>query len=267
MTRLERVIARDRTVALVAVLALSGLAWLELWRQSQAMRATAMPEMPDMPGMTGMMAGHELDLPVLALMWSVMMVAMMLPSATPLVLLFAKIQRERRATGARATPVAVFMAGYLLVWTGWSLGVAVLQWYLQSWLPVSGALARSSWLGAGLVLLLAGLYQLTPLKTRCLIHCQSPLGFLLTQWREGRAGALVMGVRHGAYCVGCCWALMGLLFVGGVMNLLWVAVIAGYVLIEKSLRTGPWLSRAVGGALVGLGVAAVVVALATRAGG
>lgn len=185
-------------------------------------------------------------------MWSVMMVAMMLPSAAPMTMLFARIQRHRRAAGQAATPVILFVGGYVLVWTVWSVLAALLQWAFQSTLVMAHDLALESASLAGAFVIVAGLYQLTPLKTVCLRHCQSPLGFLATRWREGWTGALGMGTRHGAYCVGCCWALMGLLFVVGVMNLAWVAGLTGYVLLEKVV---PWLaaSRIVGVGLVAWG--------------
>jgi predicted metal-binding membrane protein len=187
-------------------------------------------------------------------MWTVMMAAMMLPSAAPMLLAFDRIQRHRRTSGQTAAPLAFFATGYLVVWTGWSLAAAGLQWGLQSTLLLSPHLALQSSLLAGGVLIAAGLYQWTRLKTACLVHCQSPLSFFLTRWREGGAGALAMGFRHGAYCVGCCWALMGLLFVVGVMNLVWVAGLSAYVLLEKAGVVGATISRVVGLALVGWGL-------------
>jgi len=181
-------------------------------------------------------------------MWLVMMIAMMLPSAAPMLLLFAGTQR-RTASGHSSTLVA-FAAGYLLVWGGFSVAAAALQALLQQRMLLSSDLAMTSaWLGAA-VLGLAGVYQLTPLKDACLLRCQSPLGFLLGRWRDGVRGALVMGVRHGAFCLGCCWALMALLFVGGVMNLAWVAALAVFVLAEKAVARGAWLSRVSGVALI-----------------
>jgi predicted metal-binding membrane protein len=152
--------------------------------------------------------------------------------------------------GGRSRTLVAFAAGYLLVWGGFSVAAAALQALLQQRMLLSSDLAMTSaWLGAG-VLALAGGYQLTPLKNACLLHCQSPLGFLLSRWRDGVRGSLVMGVRHGAFCLGCCWALMALLFVGGVMNLAWVAALAVFVLAEKALARGAWLSRVSGVALI-----------------
>jgi len=200
---------------------------------------------------------HLGDLGMAIVMWSVMMVAMMVPSAVPMTLIFARIQKHRRSIGQKATPVALFVAGYVVVWTAWSVGAAVLQWALQSLLVMNHELVLQSGSLAGVFLIVAGIYQLTPWKGRCLVHCQSPMGFFMTKWREGWAGALGMGIRHGAYCVGCCWALMGLLFVVGVMNVLWVAGLTAYVVLEKIV---PWIgaSRAVGAGLVAWGVVVLV---------
>jgi predicted metal-binding membrane protein len=187
------------------------------------------------------------------LMWAVMMVAMMLPSAAPVTMLFARLDRRRRADGGAGVPVALFVAGYLLVWTGWSVLAAALQWILRSTLLLSPHLALDEAALAGGVLITAGLYQLTPLKKSCLARCQSPIGFLVTHWRAGRKGALVMGLRHGAYCVGCCSALMAILFVVGAMNLVWVAALTGYVLLEKSVP-GLVPTRLVGVGLLGWGL-------------
>lgn len=239
---LRQFLERERAIVLGGVVSLTALAWLELWRLAgeMGMDAARPWQMPwSLP-----------DLGTAALMWGVMMTAMMLPSAAPMLLLFASVQRRRRAQGEGDTPTALFAGGYLLIWLACSLLAAGLQWALQALLLLSQQLATTSALLGAAFLLLAGLYQFTPWKDACLVQCQSPLAFLLTRWREGAWGALSMGLRHGAYCVGCCWALMGLLFVGGVMNLLWVAALAGFVLLEKAVARGPWLSRVAGLGLI-----------------
>lgn len=243
---LERLLERDRVIVLAGLVGLTALAWLEVWRRAGRMGMdVAMPwQMP----------WSVADLGAAALMWGVMMTAMMLPSAAPTLLLFASVRRRRHAQREAATPTGLFAAGYLLIWLAWSLLAAGLQGALQALLLLSPHLATTSaFLGAAF-LLLAGLYQFTPWKDACLVQCQSPLSFLLTRWREGHRGAVCMGLSHGAYCVGCCWALMGLLFVGGVMNLLWVAALAVFVLLEKAVARGPWLSRAAGLGLIGWAV-------------
>jgi predicted metal-binding membrane protein len=186
-------------------------------------------------------------------MWAVMMVAMMTPSAAPVVLLFAGTQRLRG--GERIPLIAVvFGAGYLLVWTAFSAAAAAAHWALHRAAMLSPAMSTSSaWLGGG-ILVAAGIYQLTPSKRACLTHCQSPLGFLMSHWRNGKTGALRMGIAHGTYCVGCCWALMCVLFVVGVMNLVWVAGLAIFVMVEKLEPTGAIVARVAGGAMIAAGV-------------
>jgi len=257
---IERILERDRLIVLGGVAGLAGLAWLDLWRRASG-SGMGMGAEAAMPSAT---PWGLAELGAAALMWAVMMAAMMLPSAAPMLLLFLSVQRKRRAQGGVMTPTSLVALGYLLVWLAWSLLAAGLQGMLQALLLLSTHLAtNSAFLGASFFLL-AGVYQFTPLKDTCLVQCQSPLGFFLTRWREGGWGALRMGLQHGAYCLGCCWALMGLLFVGGVMNLLWVAALAGFILIEKAVARGPWLSRLVGVGLTGWGLFLVTSALAGR---
>ena len=171
------------------------------------------------------------DLVVVWSMWAVMMAAMMLPSATPMVLAYARTVRSPRSSVHGSTPF--FVGGYVAVWTGFAMVATGLQSMLHQTALVDGMGASTSrWL-AGPVLLLAGTYQFTRLKHSMLGRCRTPLGFLLSEWRDGRGGAAVMGAHHGILCVGCCWALMGLLFVLGVMNLWWIALLATGVLVEK----------------------------------
>ncbi len=212
--------------------------------------------------MTGMeaMSGHLMpwtaaDLGFTVAMWAIMMVGMMLPAATPAILLFAAVNRKRRARDGAGVPTAVFVAGYLLVWGAFSVAAALAQWALHAAALLSPMLGITSPLVGGALLVTAGVYQLTPLKERCLAHCRSPLGFFMTEWRDGAAGALRMGLRHGAYCLGCCWILMGLLFVTGVMNLLWVAAIAAFVLVEKAAPAGHRIGRAASWAMIVAGLA------------
>jgi predicted metal-binding membrane protein len=240
-------IRRDRAVVLAGIGGLAALAWVYVAR----MAAVPGPEaMAGMLGMTGLQPGFAW----LAGMWMVMMVAMMVPSATPTILLFAAISRRRRQQGGPAVPVAVFTLGYLLVWALYATVAAAVQWELHRRALLSPAMASASPLLGGGLLVAAGLYQWMPVKGACLSHCRSPLGFFSAEWREGSLGALVMGMRHGSYCVGCCWLLMGLLFVAGVMNVLWVTVIAGFVLVEKLVPWGDRLGRVAGVVLVGWGL-------------
>ena len=186
------------------------------------------------------------------------MVAMMVPTVAPTVLLFAQLNRKRREQERPYVPAAVFLGGYLAVWTLFSLAIAVAQWALHSAALLSPMMkGQSAWFGGGL-LLTAGVFQFTPWKHACLRHCRSPLDSLLTGWREGRWGAFAMGWRNGAYCTGCCWVLMALLFVLGVMNVLWVAAITALVLVEKALPRGALIGRAAGGAMAAWGAWMVV---------
>jgi predicted metal-binding membrane protein len=210
---------------------------------------TMMAEM----GMTMDMSWTAADVFFTFAMWAVMMIGMMAGTAAPVLLLFAAARARRDARGVRPA-VLMFGLGYLTVWVGFSACAALAQWLLHQTAMLSPAMAASSPYLAGAILIVAGGYQLTPWKGACLTYCRSPLGFLMTSWREGRLGALQMGVRHGAYCLGCCWALMCVLFVVGVMNLVWVAALTGFVLLEKVGPAGTIVARVAGAAMVLAGI-------------
>ena len=167
-----------------------------------------------------------------------------------MILGFAGVNRTRRAQSLTYVPTGVFVLGYVAAWTGFSLLATLAQETLHSMALVSSMGVSTSGILGGSLLVATGIFQWTPWKNVCLRHCRSPLGFILTEWRDGTWGAFQMGLRHGAYCVGCCWLLMALLFVAGVMNLWWVAAIAGLVLVEKVTSAGPWIARAIGVALM-----------------
>ncbi len=194
----------------------------------------------------------------LFMMWAVMMVAMMLPSAAPVILLFSRIGASRAARGSRYASVAFFATGYLVAWWGFSAVAALLQWWLHSAAILSADMRTVSPIAGAGILIAAGVYQWLPVKQACLSHCRSPLGFLSTSWREGRLGAVVMGIVHGVFCVGCCWMLMALLFAAGVMNLAWVAALSLIVLLEKIAPAGPAIARVGGVVLIIIGLAIVV---------
>ena len=178
------------------------------------------------------------------------MVAMMLPSALPTILIFHRAARNDPQIHSPARRLIAFVAGYLLAWCGFSIGASLLQWGLAEAALLSPMMVSASpWLG-GAILIVAGVYQWTPLKYACLRHCRSPLAFLVEHWQPGIPRALHLGLRHGLNCVGCCWALMLLLFVGGVMSLLWIAGIAAFVLLEKLAPYGAQQGRLSGLALV-----------------
>jgi predicted metal-binding membrane protein len=191
-------------------------------------------------------------------MWALMMAAMMLPSALPMILTFVHLSAR---SGAHARGRA-FVAAYIIVWSAFSLAATALQWALQAIGWVDAMAASTSATLTALVLLIAGIYQFSPLKRVCLSSCRTPFGFLMGEWRAGRAGAFVMGLRHGLLCVGCCWALMALLFVGGVMNLAWIAALSIVVAIEKLAPRGERIAVVLGVGLIAAGVIKLAALLA-----
>ena len=245
---------RDRFVISSCVFLLTALAWAYLLHLDHQMSAAMEHDrmMADM-GMTMDMPWHAADVFFTFAMWAVMMVGMMTASAAPVMLLFAGMHRGHGAQRAPRTVLA-FGAGYLLVWTAFSAAAALAQWALHQAAMLSPAMTTSSTRLSGAILIAAGVYQLTPFKGSCLTHCRSPLGFLMSHWREGTTGALRMGIVHGTYCLGCCWALMCVLFVVGVMNLVWVAAMTIFVLVEKVGPAGAFVARAAGVAMVAYGV-------------
>lgn len=243
---MDTVLRRERLIISVCLAAVVVLSWLYLIHTK-----AAMPDM-DMPGMV-MLDLHEwgpATVLLLFVMWSVMMVAMMVPSATPMILAFVTVNQRREAANRPFVPVTIFLFGYLAVWTAFSAVATLAEWGLHQAAMLSTTMTATSTALNGGLLIAAGVFQWTPMKRACLKGCRSPLSFLMSEWRDGAGGAFVMGIRHGAYCVGCCWFLMALLFVAGVMNLLWVAVIALFVMAEKISPKGELLARAAGVGLV-----------------
>lgn len=238
---------RERAYLLTEIIAVSALAWIYLVRMpmsaadfgSVAARIAAPLPSP------------VVDFSICFLMWAVMMVAMMLPSASPMVLTYARLAGGREGVSILWT--WMFAAGYLAVWTAFSVAATVAQLALVRAAVLSNALTVVPIVGA-VILAAAGIYQFTPWKSACLRHCQSPVAFFITRWRDGAAGAFHMGIEHGASCVGCCWMLMALLFVAGVMNLVWVASITIFVLLEKLIPYPRAVSFTAGCALIMSGV-------------
>ncbi len=247
---------RERVFILAGLAGATMLAWLYLFLMAR-----------DMDGMSGSPPGtagaagarlapwSTLDWTMMIVMWAIMMIGMMLPSVTPNILLFAAVRRKQNAKGHNIAPVWAFTSGYLAAWTAFSVAATVLQWGLEQLALLSPMMTTTSTALGGTVLIATGLYQLSPVKNRCLEHCRSPVEYLASHWRRGAAGAVRMGLEHGLYCVGCCWPLMGLLFVGGVMNLLWVAAITLYVLLEKIAPHGHVIRRAGAAILIVWGAA------------
>ena len=244
---------RDRVVITSCILLISALAWAYLAHLDGQMSSSVDHEKMANMGMVMDAPWGATDVFFTFMMWAVMMVGMMSASAAPVLLLFADMH-VRRAEGGLPIAVLMFGLGYITVWLGFSAFAAVAQWALHEAALLSSGMALSSPRLAGAVLITAGVYQLTPAKGACLTKCQSPLGFLMSNWRDGVRGAFRIGLRHGAYCLGCCWALMCVLFAVGVMNLSWVAVLSAFILAEKIARTGVRVQRIGGVIMAAFGV-------------
>jgi predicted metal-binding membrane protein len=244
---------RDRIVITSCILLVTALAWTYLLHLNHQMSSATPETMMAEMGMTIAAPWDASDFFFTFLMWAVMMVGMMSATAAPVLLLFSDMQAKdghRDKTGT----VLLFALGYIAVWTVFSASAALAQWALHQGALLSSSMAATSKILAGAILIAAGAYQLTPTKIACLRQCQSPLGFLLGNWRSGATGAFQMGLRHGVYCLGCCWALMCVLFVVGVMNLAWVAALTAFILLEKFGRTGALVARVGGAAMIAFGV-------------
>jgi predicted metal-binding membrane protein len=246
---------------LVSLIAVTAIAWaVTLYFAMSASMGSAMGEMEGMEGMEGMAmegmaAGWSFaGLLIFVTVWTIMMIAMMLPAAAPMILIFASAQarRDRHV----AVPTWIFVAGYVLVWAAAGLGAYVLDQAFTKLVSSQASLDPGTWapLALGITLILAGLYQFTPLKHVCLRQCRSPWGFVAQYWREGRTGAVNMGVRHGLYCLGCCWALFAVLTAVGMMSIAWMLSLTLVVFAEKVFPYGVRISAAVGVALIVIGL-------------
>lgn len=259
-SRLESLLYRDRAIVIAALVGLTLLAWVYLGTltldmsrgdmSSMGMRTTDTTAM-DGPMSVSSQPWTSITFVLMFVMWSVMMVGMMLPSAAPMILIYARVQRQKLPGENPVQRTLFFTLGYVVMWLGFSLIATLSQWGLSEVALLSPMMVNTSGYLAAALFAAAGLYQLTPLKQACLVRCRSPIQFLSICWKQGDLGAVRMGIHHGAYCVGCCWFLMGLLFFGGVMNLLWVAAIAVFVLLEKVVPYGQWLSRIGGVVMIG----------------
>jgi predicted metal-binding membrane protein len=246
------ILKRDRAIVVFGLAGVATLAWTYLIYMDWGMRHMDVGmEMVIMPAMQRWTAW---DLVLVFLMWAIMMVAMMVPAAAPVILLFAEINRRRNQHRGMFVSTGQFLLGYLTAWTGFSVLATLAQWGLLTAALVSPMMESTSKALGGSLLFGAGLFQFSRLKYACLAHCRSPMGFLATEWRDGSGGAFKMGLKHGGYCLGCCWALMGLLFAFGVMNLLWVAGISGFILLEKITSANQLVSRLGGLVFIGLAV-------------
>ena len=260
---LEAVLRRDRLVVAGALGVVVALAWgYVLWLAADMdMGGMDMSGFRMIPSGTGLMAPatapwKAIEFGFVFAMWAVMMVGMMVPSAAPMILMYARVGRHGKTVGKPLAATGWFAAGYVLAWIGFSLAATVVQWAIERAALLDSHMETGSKILGGAVLIAAGIYQWSPLKDVCLVQCQTPLQFLMRHggFRSDVPGCLLLGLRHGAYCVGCCWALMALLFVAGVMNVLWIALLSMLVLLEKWAPFGRWVARSAGVVCVAWGV-------------
>jgi len=244
---IEATLRRDRRVVAGSLVLVIVLAWLYLWRDAAMMSHIGMADMPMASGPHALSAG---TLALTFVMWAVMMVGMMLPSTAPTILLYGALVRKNGERGTVLPAVWIFTGGYLAVWMGFSLAAALLQVALERVALLTPMMVSASEGLSAAILIAAGIYQWLPVKRACLSKCRNPLELFVTRWRAGAGGAFHMGAEHGLFCVGCCWMLMLLLFVAGVMNLVWVALIAAFVFVEKLLPAGKFASGFASVALV-----------------
>jgi len=243
---------RDRLIIISALFTITFLSWvyiIYLYNQMVYMDMNALFfAMPMTPEWT------YIDFILLFFMWLVMMIGMMTPSVSPLVLIFAKVNRQKKQQAHPFVNSAYLIAGYFVIWAVFSLLATFLQWLLQNVSLLSPEMKSTNKMLGGVILIASGIFQFMPIKQSCLKHCRSPLAFVTQHWKEGKRGALKMGIENGFYCLGCCWILMLLLFVTGIMNLLWVAIIALFVLAEKILMQVKWIPYVAGAVLILYGI-------------
>ncbi len=240
---------RDRVVIWLGLAAVTALSWLYVYRQMGPMEGMADLAMP-----AAYVPWTAADFALNMAIWWAMMPGMMLPSAAPMILTFATINRQKRRRGQPFVPTMVFSSGYLIAWGVFGIFATLADWGSERAALISPLTGKLTPILGAVVVTAAGIYQLTPLKSVCLTHCRSPFNFVLNHWRAGITGALRMGVEHGLYCLGCCWFLMALLFAAGIMSPLWMAVITVFVLVEKLFPAGQWIARVSGVAMLGVGV-------------
>ncbi len=241
-------LSNQEKIIIFALIAISVMAWFFTVRHSQSMGSDmTMAEEPIIPGLL-----------LYLVMWTVMMIAMMFPAITPIVLLFSTVHEKRRVKNEGFVPTWVFVAGYLLVWAVFGVLAYFVDIMITRLAMNYPKLQPFGHFISGAVLIISGLYQLTPLKNICLTHCRSPLHFIMHKWREGYSGSLIMGIDHGAYCLGCCWGLMIVLFVVGIMNMSWMGILTLIIFVEKTGKHGVLISRFVGVSLIILGVVIIV---------
>ena len=249
---LEYILKRDRVILITGLFFIALLSWwyiIYLYRQMYPMNMDALFfAMPMTPSWAAA------DFFLLFLMWLVMMIAMMIPSVAPLILIFAMVNRQKEAQQNPFVPGIYLLAGYLAAWTFFSLLATILQWALQQIAWLNPMMIVTNKILGSIILIAAGVFQFTSLKQNCLHYCQTPIDFIHRKWKEGRSGAFKMGWLNGLYCLGCCWLLMVILFVSGIMNLLWIALISAFVLLEKLIPNSKIISYTAGIGLVIYGI-------------
>lgn len=253
----ETILRRDRLVVLFGLGSIMLVSWAYLIYLAVDMANvmnTSDANMSLSMVMPAVQSWGVVDYLLMFIMWSVMMFAMMTPSAAPMVLTYTKFNRQQQSELQPVSGTAIFYLGYLLVWTAFSAVATLAQGGLHAATLLSPMMETTSPVLGGIILISAGVFQFTPFKYACLSQCRTPLGYFMTEWRDGMWGALIMGVRHGTFCVGCCWLIMALLFVAGIMNLFWIAIIAAFVLAEKLLPGGHKVSLGIGALMIGWGI-------------
>lgn len=250
---LEKLFSRETWIVSLSLALLVAIAWAYLTAVADAMDAMTPPRPAQFMWLMPMGEWGPREFALGLLMWSLMMIGMMVPSAAPMVLLYARMRAKEIARGGTLPSCSLFLAGYLAVWALFSVAATVLQWVLNRSALISDAMLVDNVVVAGSILVAAGLYQFSPLKRVCLARCRSPLQFLSRHWRSGRLGVFRLGLLHGGWCLGCCWMMMLVLFAVGVMNLLWVAALSALVLLEKLTTVGPALAKLSGIAFVVFG--------------
>ncbi len=233
---------QDKIIVITGLLTVASLGWIYMFYMAWAMENMHLVDIW-MPPRGGERTWTAWDFILLFLMWLTMMLAMMTPTAAPMVMMFTTVNKQKKVRQQPYVSTFIFLAGYLVAWAIFSIVASAIQWPLHESGLLNPMMNSRSYLMSGGILILAGLYQWTPMKNVCLEHCRTPLGFLMTAWKDGNFGAFKMGLHHGLFCVGCCWALMAILFAVGVMNMLWVTLITIFVLVEKIAPISPSLVR------------------------
>ena len=233
---------QDKIIVITGLLTVAALGWIYMFYLAWAMENMHLVDIW-MPPRGGERTWTAWDFILLFLMWLTMMLAMMTPTAAPMVMMFTTVNKQKKVRQQPYVSTFIFLAGYLVAWAIFSIVASAIQWPLHESGLLNPMMNSRSYLMSGGIMILAGLYQWTPMKNVCLEHCRTPLGFLMTAWKDGNFGAFKMGLHHGLFCVGCCWALMAILFAVGVMNMLWVTLITIFVLVEKIAPISPSLVR------------------------